>query len=229
MKRTILLTGANGNLGYDVVDALASEGHTLLAITGSGELSEEQKSKVAFTEEVDLSDESASTAVVYKIISDYTDVSVAILLAGGFSVGAIGETNEDMLDGQIALNFKTAWFVIRPLIEHWKKNQGGQIILMGARPAINPAEGKNLVAYALSKSLLFSLAEIINEDGKDKGIAASIIVPSILDTPPNRESMPDADFTHWVKTEDVAKTIQYILSDAGQQLHQPVFKMYNKA
>ncbi|MGB3081284.1 MAG: SDR family NAD(P)-dependent oxidoreductase, partial [Saprospiraceae bacterium] len=129
----------------------------------------------------------------------------------------------------ISLNFKTAWFIIKPLMTHFKKSGGGQIILIGARPAINPDEGKNVVAYSLSKSLLISLAEIINTEGKNAGITASIIIPGILDTAPNRKAMPDADFEGWVKTSTVAETISFILSDAGKALRQPVFKVYNRS
>jgi NAD(P)-dependent dehydrogenase (short-subunit alcohol dehydrogenase family) len=86
-----------------------------------------------------------------------------------------------------------------------------------------------MIAYAISKSMLFSLAEFINEEGNKQGITASIIVPSTIDTPPNRKSMPDADPEKWVKAMDIGETIRYILSDTGRKLRQPVFKVYHQS
>ena len=164
-----------------------------------------------------------------RMVKDFPDLNAAVLLAGEFVMGKMHQTDEALLDKQISLNFKTAWFVIRPLMEHFKKTGGGQFVLVGARPAISPSEGKNMVAYALSKSLLFAIAEIINADGKEHGVTASIIVPSTMDTVPNRQSMPNANFDHWVKTEDVADAISFILGNTGSQLRHSIFKIYNRS
>lgn len=229
MKRTILITGANGNLGQDVVSLLASEGHAILAATGTSELQSEQKEKVVFSQQVDLANEREANAFIQQLISKYPDIDAAVLLVGGFGIGDLAATDEQSIDKFFALNFKSAFFVARPLMEHFKRSGSGQFILMGARPAIQPEDGKKMIAYALSKSLLFNLAELINAEGKKAGITASIIVPSTLDTPPNREGMPNADFNLWVKPVDVAKTISFILSGTGSQLRHSVFKMYNRS
>ncbi len=229
MQRTILITGATGNLGHDVVNSIFASGHKIIATVGSSEISESLIQKTIVQQRVDLLRESSAESFMHGIINGHPQLDGAVLLVGGFGMGNIESTNEAMLDKQITLNFKTAWFIIKPLMSHFKKSGGGQIVLVGARPAINPDEGKNVVAYALSKSLLFSLAEIINAEGKDAGITASIVVPGILDTAPNRNAMPDADFEDWVKTSTVAETISFILSDAGKALRQPVFKVYNRS
>ncbi|HZV68881.1 MAG TPA: SDR family NAD(P)-dependent oxidoreductase [Saprospiraceae bacterium] len=229
MERTILITGANGNLGREVVKLLSAEGYKIIAVAGHGEITESLKQHAIRVDHVDLLDEKSSEIFVQSMIDEYPQLEAAVLLAGGFEMGNLEKTDENLLDKQIALNFKTAWFVVKPFMTHFKKKGAGQIILIGSRPAINPKDGKNSIAYALSKSLLFRLAEIINDSGKDHGITASVIVPSILDTPPNRVDMPDADFDAWVKTSTVAETISFILSDAGKELRQPVFKIYDRS
>lgn len=216
-------------MGQDVVNSISAAGHHIIATVGSGEVPESLIEKTIVQQRVDLLNEAAAESFVHSIVNQYPSLDGAILLVGGFGMGNIENTNEAMLDKQISLNFKTAWFIIKPLMTHFKKSGGGQIILIGARPAINPDEGKNVVAYSLSKSLLISLAEIINTEGKNAGITASIIIPGILDTAPNRKAMPDADFEGWVKTSTVAETISFILSDAGKALRQPVFKVYNRS
>lgn len=228
MSRTILVTGASGNLGNEVVRHLATEGHQIIALTGSHKMSEELNKIISFQTQVDLGNQSQSGKTIGDIIRDYPQLDAAVLLAGGFEMGNIKDTDESLLDNQIALNFKTAWFVIQPLLSHFKEMGHGQFILMGAKPAINLSESVNKVAYALSKSLVISLAEIINAEGKDTGITASVIVPEVIDTPQNRKDMPDADFSRWVKTSTISDVISFILSDAGSWLRQPVFKVYNR-
>ena len=229
MKRTILITGSNGNLGQDVVSMLADEGHSLIAVTGSGKIQEELKDKVVLARQANLMKESEANVLVQDFIKEYPGIDAAVLLVGGFGPGDLASTDEQSIDKFFSLNFKSALFVAKPLMAHFKSQGMGQFILMGARPALQPEDGKKMVAYALSKSLLFSLAEILNAEGKKEGITASVVVPSTIDTPQNREGMPNADFNLWVKPGDIAKTISFILSVPGSQLRQPVFKMYNKS
>ena len=229
MHRTILITGATGNLGKEVVNTLHAEGHTILTTYHSTQPDEAFKQKVAHLECLDLDKESDSIDFLNKLTDRFPKLDAAVLLAGGYVPGTIDQTDESQVEQQMDLNFRTAWNIVKPAMEHFKKRGGGQFIFMGSRPAISPEAGKSSVAYALSKSLLFSLADIINADGKAMGITASVIVPSILDTPQNRKDMPDADFSKWVRTQDVAKTISFILSEQGQLLRQPVFKIYNRS
>lgn len=227
MSRTIIISGSNGNLGQEVVNILFEEGHKIHALIGPGEIPDSFKKKTIDQTLIDLGNENATEFLIQKMIKEYPQLDAAVLLAGGFEIGSVEATNETLLDQQIALNFKTAWFVIKPLLAHFKKRGEGQFILISARPAINPNEAKTKVAYAISKSMLLTLAEIINAEGRDSGITASVIIPSILDTPQNRDAMPDADPERWVKTSDIANTISFILSDTGKVLRQPVFKLYH--
>jgi NAD(P)-dependent dehydrogenase (short-subunit alcohol dehydrogenase family) len=117
----------------------------------------------------------------------------------------------------------------RPLLHHMQQNNYGRLIFVGARPALNPAQGKDLMAYALTKSLLFKLAEFINEENKGKNITATVVVPSTIDTALNRKSMPDADPNNWVTPEAIANTMEFILSDKGNVLREGVLKLYNNS
>jgi len=69
-------------------------------------------------------------------------------------------------------------------------NNSGRLVYIGSRPALDAKSGKDVLAYALSKSLLFKLAEFLNEEAKGKNITATVVVPSTLDTPLNRQNMP---------------------------------------
>ena len=108
-------------------------------------------------------------------------------------------------------------------------NGYGRLVFIGARPAINAAQGKNLVAYALSKSLLFKLEEFINEENKGTNVVASVVIPSTIDTEINRKSMPDADPENWVKPSEIAEVLEFICSEKGSVIREPIYKVYNNA
>ncbi len=148
---------------------------------------------------------------------------------GGWQPGSISETTGYELDKMIKLNFTTAFNIVRPLLEYFERKGRGQFVFIGARPAINPAEAKSHVGYALAKSMLFRLAEIINDQGKFKDIRASVIIPSLLDTPQNRNAFPDSPVEEWVTPEVAADTIAFLLSDTGENIRETVVKLYNQA
>ena len=86
-----------------------------------------------------------------------------------------------------------------------------------------------MVAYGLAKSLIFRLAELMNDEAKGTDVVTSVVVPSTIDTPQNRKSMPDAKFDSWVKPEAIAEIIYFHCSSEGSALREPVIKIYNNA
>lgn len=228
--KTVIITGANGNLGTAVTKEFIDKNYRVIAIIGN------EKSKSDFIPHqnleisvVNLTDEKQTTDFVEKMIQKYAVIDAALLLVGGFAMGGIENTTGDDLHKQIALNFETAFYVTKPLFGHMMNNKKGNIVFIGARPALNPAQGKDLIAYALSKSLLFKLAEYLNEAAKGKSVSVSVVAPSTLDTPLNRKSMPDVNPDIWVKPREIAETLEFLVSDKSSALRETVLKIYNNA
>ena len=86
-----------------------------------------------------------------------------------------------------------------------------------------------MVAYGLAKSLIFRLAELMNDEAKGKNVVTTVVVPSTIDTPPNRKAMPEANFENWVKPEAIANVIYWHCTEEATVLREPVLKVYNKA
>ena len=85
----------------------------------------------------------------------------------------------------------------------------GRIFLIGSRPGLDMRNSNGMTAYGLAKSLIFRLAELMNDEAKGSNVVTNVVVPSTIDTPQNRKAMPDAKFDTWVKPEDIANVIYY--------------------
>jgi NAD(P)-dependent dehydrogenase (short-subunit alcohol dehydrogenase family) len=229
MKGQLIVSGATGNLGKAVVAKLTELGYALHANMREGKSNAFDEHTDISTYKADLTDEAQSAAFVTDAIQKAGSIDAAILLAGGFAMGKLTETSAADIEKMIAMNFSTAFNLVKPLKKHFEEQGGGQFIFIGARPALIPEQGATSFAYTLSKTLLFKMAETINAEGKGKNITASVIVPSIIDTPDNRQAMPDADFSKWIPTEDIAESIAFLLSDTGRKMKEPVLKLYNQA
>lgn len=230
MSKKTIITGAAGNLGQAVVKKFVEEDYRIEATA----VNEREKTVIKDTENlnatiVDLMDEAAAAKYINEAVDRLGGIDAAILLVGGFGMGDMASTTKADLEKMYKLNFQTAFFTAKPVLEKMKQTGGGRIVLMGAKPALHPDAGKGVVAYALSKSLIFRLAEILNEEGKDHNIVATVVAPSIIDTPPNREAMPDANFDDWVTPESIAENIAYIVSDKAKDQREPVIKMYGNS
>ena len=230
MAKTIIITGANGNLGAATVKKFLDEGYKVVAVDHSG-------SHLGFAaghdnfelRQVDLSDEAAATGFIAEVISLYGKVDGALLLVGGFAMGDIGTTDGEALRKMYSLNFETAYFLARPLFQHMVENGYGRLVFMGARPAIRPEQGKGALAYSLTKAMLFSLADLLNATAKGKNVVSAVVAPSTIDTPVNRQSMPDADPTTWVQPGQIADVLEFICSEKGGPLRESVYKVYNNS
>ena len=228
--KTVLITGANGNLGSAVTNEFLTKGYQVIATV----MAENMIADLGTHERLDIRVVNLGNAfetgeLVRSVVDTYQKIDAALMLVGGFAMGSISATSANDIDKQIELNFKTAYHVTQPLFQHMMDNGTGRLVFIGARPALEASQGKNLVAYGLSKSLLFKLAEYLNEEAKGKNVTATVVAPSTLDTPLNRKSMPDTDPAIWVKPSALAEILEFIVSDKNLPIRESVIKVYNNA
>ncbi|HHM01713.1 MAG TPA: SDR family NAD(P)-dependent oxidoreductase [Caldithrix abyssi] len=222
MKKTALLTGAGGSLGGAVLRELKQKNyHVFAAVRSQGRIIADDLCTPAI---VDLSDEAQSADFVQRGLDLLGRFDAAVLTVGGFAMAPLEETSATDIEKMIRINFYSAWHIIRPLFAAMKKQGSGRIVLIGARPGLEPASGGAMAAYTLSKSLLITLSEILNAEGREAGIVTSVVIPSVIDTPANRRAMPDADFTRWVSPQSLAGVISFALE--SPDLREPLFKVY---
>lgn len=229
-NKTAIVTGASGNMGQAVVKKFLAAGYHVVGTIIPNDpvpfdIDDAKLEKVI----VDLMNEEDSDQFVKSVISKYGSVDVAVLTVGGFAMGKLADTNSADIHKQYKLNFETAYHVARPAFVQMMQQGSGRIFLIGSRPGLSAKDGKGMVAYGLGKSLLFRLAELMNDEAKGHNVVTGVVVPSTIDTPQNRNAMPDASFDHWVKPEAIANAIWFYCTDEAAVLREPLIKVYNNA
>lgn len=228
--KTAIITGASGNLGQAVVKKFLSEGyHITSTVIPNDPVAIGINGKNFQTAVVDLMNEDAAQKFADLIVAGHKTIDVAILTVGGFAMGNIADTKTSDIAKQYQLNFETAYNIARPVFVQMMKQGSGRIFLIGSRPGLDMKNSKGMVAYGLGKSLVFRLAELMNEEAKGTDVVVSVVVPSTIDTAQNRAAMPKADFSKWVKPEAIADIIYFHCSEQGGVLREPVIKVYGNS
>ena len=225
-----IVSGANGNLGKAVVTKFLQEGYAV-----SGTVIPQQAGATLFDNEnfakkvIDLADENATLQMVKEIVEKEGSIDIAVLTVGGFAMGDIEHTTSADILKQYQLNFETTYHLARPVFLQMLKQGSGRIFFIASRPGLDSSKSKGMVAYGLSKTLVIRLSELLNHEAKGKDIVSTVVVPSTIDTPENRKSMPDANFASWVRAEDIANIIYLHTTPDMKVLRETVLKVYGNS
>jgi NAD(P)-dependent dehydrogenase (short-subunit alcohol dehydrogenase family) len=224
--KTAIVTGASGNLGQAVVKKFLAGGYYVTGTVIPNDLVVADISTKNFeTAVVDLLQEDLVQYFAEEVVAKHRSIDVAVLTVGGFAMGNIAATKTVDIIKQIKLNFETAYNIARPVFNQMMKQGSGHIFLIGSMPGADMKNSKGMVAYGLSKSLIFRLAELMNDEAEGTNVVISVVVPSTIDTPQNRASMPDADFSKWETPEAIAGLIYFHCAEEGAALRELVIKV----
>jgi NAD(P)-dependent dehydrogenase (short-subunit alcohol dehydrogenase family) len=214
--RHIVVTGGTGALGSAVVAALVDAGAVChvpyVVATEADHFPLRDHAKVELIAGIDLTDESA----VARLYDHVPNLWASIHLAGGFAMSPVSETKKADLMKQVDLNLVTTFLSCRAAVNAMTRTDaGGRIVNVAARPALEWRTGAGMAAYAASKAAVAALTVALAEEVAKSGILVNAVAPSIMDTPANRATMPQADFSAWPKVAEVAATILFLASPAN--------------
>jgi NAD(P)-dependent dehydrogenase (short-subunit alcohol dehydrogenase family) len=222
-----IVTGAAGNMGNAIVKKFLEKDHFVIGAVAPEDRNSFNDPDTRFEKsKVDLLNEEDTNVFINSVIEKYGRIDVVVLTVGGFAKGNVAETSTSDITRQISLNFESAYNVIRPVFLQMKKQGSGRIFMTGARPGLDSSYGKGMVAYSLGKSLLFRLADLLNEEAKGLDVVTSVIVPSTIDTAQNREAMPSANYSDWVKPEEIAEIVYFHSTPVAKSLRENIIKVY---
>ncbi len=227
--KTVLITGGAGALGAVVVETFRAAGaKVVIADRNPVPLARWQDSSTLLKMHTDLLDETSVARLVDAAMERFGRIDGLLCLAGGFFGDTpVVETSPERLREQLDLNLLSTYNCVYAALPRMLAAGGGAIVGIGSRPAVRPVPGA--VAYAIAKLGVVKLMEAVSEEYRGKGIRANAILPSIIDTPANRRAMPRARFSHWVRPEQVAAVLRFLVSDDGTVISGAAIPVYGRA
>ena len=233
-RNVIVVTGAAGNLGLAVAQAFAQQGAhlALLDLNAEGiartiESCSGQASAQAFA--CNLVDRASVEAAISDAMTAFGRIDVLANIAGGFTMGPLVQNTEDRdWDFMMNLNARSVLNTCRAVIPLMLENDdGGHIINVSARAAV---AGKGRMGpYCASKAAVLTLTESIAAENRLDNINVNCILPGTIDTPQNRQSMPEADFARWVPPEALADVVLFLASAAARCVTGAAIPVYGQS
>jgi NAD(P)-dependent dehydrogenase (short-subunit alcohol dehydrogenase family) len=225
--RTVIVTGGTGALGAAVVGALLEAGASCcvpyLFEHEAQAFPHRDHPRLTFHPGANLTDE----AVVEQLYGSVTHPFAAIHIAGGFAAGPVKTTSKAVLQGQLDINLVTAFLCCAAAVRAMSGNpDGGRIVNVAARPALEWRSGAGMAAYACSKAAVAAFTVALAEEVVKEGILVNAVAPSTIDTPANRKAMPKADREAWPKPEELAKTILFLASPSNRVTRGAIVPVY---
>lgn len=209
-NKVIVITGAFGSLGRAVAKAVAAQGARLAQVDHAPAAAGEAADGVLSIGAVDLTDADAAVTALNTVSQQFGGIDALVNIAGGFRYETLESGSLDTWDLMYRLNVRTAVAASKAALPHLLKRGAGRIVNVGAMAASRAAAGMG--AYTASKAGIARFTEALSEELKDRHVTVNAVLPSIIDTQPNRADMPKADFERWVKPEDLANVIVFLLS-----------------
>ena len=221
--RHVVVTGGTGALGSAVVQMLIDAG-AVCHVPALSQPDGVARERLLVESPINLTDEAA----VVKFYNSLPPLWASVHVAGGFAAAPIGDTTLAMWKHMHDINGLTCFLCCREAIKKIRATKfGGRIVNVASKPAVIPTSG--LSAYAASKAAVASLTVSLSEELAAEKIWVNAVVPSIMDTPINRQVIPKSDFDKWPKLSEVAATIAFLASPQNQVTRGALVPVYGQS
>ncbi len=232
--KLVLVAGGTGGLGRDVSLAFLHEG-AMVVVTYRRELEFAALKTAAGPNSaslegnsIDITNQFAVSAFVDGVLSRHGKLDALVNAIGGYVGGTkLWELDPTVLENMLSLNLRSGFNLARAVLPAMLKQGHGSIVNVAAKAAFD--HGAGAAAYAASKAAAVALMDSLAADTKGTGVRVNSILPSIIDTQPNRQAMPDADFSTWPKPQDIANVILFLASDLASTIHGASIPVYGNS
>lgn len=233
-QQVAIVPGGSGALGCAVVGALLDAGalvHVPYIVPAEVPVLEERVGARGrdrlICVEADVGQAGAVKQLVQTVVQRHGRIDILAHLVGGFWGGVpVAETPEERWDAMLQLNVKTFFLCARAVVPHMQQRRYGRIVSVSSRAGRQGAG--HYAAYSVAKGAVITLTEALAEETRDHGICVNAVAPSTIDTPANRQAMPDAEHARWVAPEEIARVIAFLCSPHAAVTSGAVVPVYGR-
>jgi NAD(P)-dependent dehydrogenase (short-subunit alcohol dehydrogenase family) len=226
--RVVLVTGASGALGSAVAAAFDEAGATVCGADVVAPTDEDALLDPGTVEfyETDATDEDSVIRTVEAVVDDHGRLDAVCNIAGTWRGGdPIDETDVEEFEMLLDVNLKSMFLTSKHALPHLRETEGA-IVSVSARSSLEGGEGDG--SYRASKAGVRLLTETIAEENLGS-VRANAVMPSVIDTPANREMMPDADHREWVDPADIADVVMFLCTEQAEVTSGAAVPVYGEA
>ncbi|MDE2837819.1 MAG: SDR family NAD(P)-dependent oxidoreductase [Chloroflexota bacterium] len=223
--KTVVVTGGSGAVGR-VASRRFVEAGARVVVADMAPPPDEAGAVVYH--ETNVLDEASVRGLFERVASEFGGPHALVNIAGGFRFGpSVEEMEESDWDSLLQLNLKSTFLTIKNVLPYMKAQDYGRIVSIAARSGLR---GDPMVAhYSVSKGGVILLTQSVAAEVKAHDITVNAVLPSIIDTPANREAMPDAKAERWVQPDDLANVLLFLASEEARAVSGAAVPVYYKA
>jgi NAD(P)-dependent dehydrogenase (short-subunit alcohol dehydrogenase family) len=234
--KLVLVAGGTGGLGRAVSLAFLEEGAKVVVTYREQKEFDALKSEAGANgsliagnqiegHRVDVTDETAVRQLLDRVLAEHGRLDALVNTVGGYAGGVnLWELETKVFDQMLALNLRSGYALSRAAIPAMLKQKHGAIVNVAAKAALD--HGAGAAAYAASKAGALALMDSLAAEVKGTGVRVNSVLPSVIDTEPNRKAMPSADFAKWPKPQEIARVILFLCSDDAKAIHGAAVPVY---